>query len=313
MTKERHVQRLIQGDELEAWCERWLGAKPISVLFEVAHLSSVTGLRLADGREVVVKVRPPADRIQACVEVQHQLWAAGFPCPAPLAGPHPLGTMAATAEAFVPGGTQLEPGTDSPRLFAEALAELVRLAPSVAAIPTLTPPPAWVFWDHDQPGTWPIPDDRDDDLNHHPEPAWLDEVGRRVRRRLAQCRQSPVVGHADWEEPNLRWIDRRLHVVHDWDSVVSRSEAAIAGVAAAVCPAFGGPGTATLDESEAFLMAYEQALGHPWSVDERQVCWAAGLWIRAYNAKKATLDGDGGVMLERLAGEAAARLRLAGA
>jgi hypothetical protein len=308
---QRHHSMLFQGDEVAAWCARWLGAQPTSVLFEVAHLSSVTGLRLGDGREVVIKVRPPAARLQACVHVQRHLWAAVFPCPEPLAGPHPLGTMAATAEAFVPGGTRLAPGVDSPRLFAEALAELVRLAPPVTALPTLAPPLAWVFWDHDQPGTWPLPDDRDDDLNRHPEPTWLEEVGRRVRYRLAQCCQPPVVGHADWEEPNLRWIDRRLHVVHDWDSVVSRPEAVLAGVAAAVCPAFGGPGTATLEESDAFLRAYEQVRGRPWSVDEWQLCWAAGLWIRAYNAKKAALEGDGGAMLERLASEAPERLRLA--
>jgi Phosphotransferase enzyme family len=303
--------QLIPGDTLAAWCVRWLGAPPTRVLFEAAHLSIVTGLRLADGREIVVKARPPAERIQTCVYVQRHLWAAGFPCPEPLTEPHPLGTLTATAEAFVPGGTRLESGTDSPRLYAEALAALVRLAPTVASLSTLAPPPAWVCWDHDQPGTWPLPDDRDDDLNRYPEPAWLEEVGRRVRCRLAQCRQPPVVGHADWEEPNLRWIDRRLHVVHDWDSVVSRPEAAIAGVAAAVVPAFSGPGTATVEESEAFLRAYEQVRGQPWSMDERQVCWAAGLWIRAYNAKKASLESNGGELLERLASEATERLRCA--
>ena len=307
------MQQLIERDTLAAWCAHWLGAKPTRMLFEVAHLSIVAGLQLADGRTVVVKARPPADRIQACVLVQRHLWAAGFPCPKPLAGPHPLGPLTATAEALVPGGSRLEPGADSPRLFAEALAALVRLAPPVTAIPTLDPPPAWVCWDHDQPGTWPLPEDRDDDLNRHPGPAWLEEVGRRVRCRLAQCYQPPVVGHVDWEEPNLRWLDRRLHVVHDWDSVVSRSEAAIAGVAAAVYPAFGGPGTATLEESEAFLQAYEEVRGQPWSVDEWQIGWAAGLWIRAYNAKKATLEGDGGALFERLASEAAERLRLADA
>jgi hypothetical protein len=307
------MQRLMQADELAVWCQRWLGAQPTSVLFAVAHLSSVTGLRLADGREVVVKVRPPAARIQACVDVQHHLWTVGFPCPEPLAGPHPLGPMTATVEAFVPGGTRLEPGADSIRLCAAALAELVHHAPSVASLPSLAPPPAWVFWDHDQPGTWPLPDDRDADLNSPPQPTWLDEVGHRVRHRLAQRQQPSVVGHSDWEAPNLRWIDRRLHVVHDWDSVVSRPEAAIAGVAAAVCPACSEPGVATLEECAVFLRAYEQARGQSWSVDERQVCWAAGLWISAYNAKKATLVGDGGAVLERLAQEAAARLRLAGA
>jgi hypothetical protein len=37
------------------------------------------------------------------------------------------------------------------------------------------------------------------------------------------------------------------------------------------------------------------------------------LWIRAYNAKKEAVDGNGGELLERLASEAAERLRLAGA
>jgi hypothetical protein len=31
-----------------------------------------------------------------------------------------------------------------------------------------------------------------------------------------------------------------------------------------------------------------QARGQPWSINERQVCWAAGLWIRAYNRVQAT-------------------------
>jgi hypothetical protein len=138
---QRRHATLFQGDALAAWCARWLGAPPTSVLFEVAHLSIVTGLRLADGREVVIKARPPAARLQACVHVQRHLWAAGFLCPEPLAGPHPLGTLTATAEALVPGGTRLAPGGDSPRLFAEALAELVRLAPPVTALPTLAQPP----------------------------------------------------------------------------------------------------------------------------------------------------------------------------
>src|SRR5215510_5785064 len=111
------------------------------MLFEITHLTVVAGLRLTDGREVVVKARPPADRIRGCVYVQRHLWAAGFPCPEPLAGPAPMGALTATAEAFIPGGMALEPGPDSPRLFAEALAALIRLTPPAALVPTLAPPP----------------------------------------------------------------------------------------------------------------------------------------------------------------------------
>jgi hypothetical protein len=122
------------------------------MLFELAHLSVVADLRLTDGREVVVKARPPADRIRGSVHVQRHLWSAGFPCPEPLAGPAPMGALTATTEAFV-----------------------------------------------------------------------------------------------------------------------------------------------------------------PWSLEEREICWAAGLWTRAYNTKKDALDGNRSALLEWVAGEATERLRLAGA
>lgn len=302
------------ADRLDDWCEQWLGARPTGILFRARHLSSVTGLRLADGRAVVVKTRPPAERIRGCVEVQRRLWRAGFPCPEPLVGPVGLGALVATAEAFVPGGTQLEPTADSPRLFAEALAQVIRLAPPVDAVPSLAPTPPWVGWNHDQPGTWPRPDDRDADLNASTGPAWLDDVGRRVRRRLQGYSGPAIVGHADWESQNLRWLGRRLHVVHDWDSVVSLPEPAIVGAAAAVFPATGGPDeAASLEESAAFLAAYEDAHGRAWSADEREVCWAAGLWVRAFNDRKEAVDGPDGPAQRRLLGEAEQRLTLAGA
>ncbi len=47
---------------VDAWCRRWLGAGAGEVLFTTGHLSRVVGLRLADGREVVLKVRPAAVR-----------------------------------------------------------------------------------------------------------------------------------------------------------------------------------------------------------------------------------------------------------
>lgn len=303
----------VQPDQLDAWCKQWLGAEPTQVLFEAGNLSDVIGLQLADGRAVVVKARPPVDRILACVQVQHYLWAAGFPCPQPLVGPVPLGTLTATAEAFVPGGVQLDPGTDSPQRVAALLAQCIRLAPPVEALSTLLPPPAWVQWDHDQPGIWPLPDDRPANLNEQQEPRWLDALALRVRQRLDQYQSLPVVGHVDWEAQNLRWIERRPHVVHDWDSVASRPEAVIVGAAAAVFTATGAPLTeATIEETYVFLSAYEQARGQPWSSEERQVCWAAGLWVRAFNAKKEAVSGTGAPVLERLASEATERLRLAG-
>jgi Phosphotransferase enzyme family len=303
---------------IETWCRRWLGAEPTDILFHQGHLSQVTGLRLANGVGVVLKVRPPSARLGGCVAVQRHLWAAGFPCPEPLAGPAPLGPFSATAELLIEGGLQLELIEDSPRLFAEALARLVSLAPPVASVPALEPSLPWVGWDHVEPGTWPVPDDIDIDLNAHVGPAWLEDAGVRVRRRLNRPSALPiVVGHADWESQNMRWLERRLHVVHDWDSIVAHREATIAGAASAVFTATGAPNTsATVEESESFLMAYARARGQPWTHEESELAWAAGLWVRVFNAKKATLRPGGETPSPsrlRLEAEVDERLRRAGA
>jgi hypothetical protein len=145
-------------------------------------------------------------------------------------------------------------------------------------------------WDHGGPGLWPEPDDLDADLNAYSEPGWLDEIGERVRARLRADRNPRVIGHGDWWGPNLRWLDRRLHAVFDWDSLASASEAAIAGAASAEF-ADRWPVVTTLEETEQFIGAYEQARRRRWSTDELELCWAAGLWLMAFNAKKQSLQG----------------------
>jgi hypothetical protein len=44
-----------------------LGSPPAEEIFRSGYLSVVIGLRLGDGREVVVKVRPDSPRVAACV------------------------------------------------------------------------------------------------------------------------------------------------------------------------------------------------------------------------------------------------------
>lgn len=171
--------------ELSTWCGKWLGSPPAQTLFERAHLSTIVGLRLADGREVVVKARPFEHRLADCLEGQRRMHRAGFPCPKPLAGPEPLDGQGplrgqvVTAEALVPGGTVLPPRPDAPELFAAALARSATAAPSAADVPSLAPAPPWNGWDRDDPRPWPWPDDMDVDLNDRPGPGWLDETARR--------------------------------------------------------------------------------------------------------------------------------------
>ena len=298
-------------DVLGAWCTRWLGAPPAAELFEAGYLSTVRGLRLGDGLEVVVKVRSCGSRLAGCAVVHRALWTAGFPCPRPLVDVQPLNGYAASAEMLVPDAGDPPADGELAVLSAAALARLVELAPDPRSVPSLAPSPSWAGWDHTGPGLWPRPEDRDVDLNSGQEPQWLDHVAAAVRDCLAGHAGDPVIGHGDWWPENVRWQGPRLIAVHDWDSVICQPEPAIAGLAAASFLGIDGPhGMASVEDSAAFLDAYQQARGHRWTPADYAACWAAGLWQRAFDAKTRSLDGDPEQILARH--EAAVRLRLAG-
>ncbi|MGV4887840.1 hypothetical protein ACSR0Z_14660 [Streptomyces viridosporus] len=274
------------------WCLEHLGCPVAEHTFTAGNLSVVYGLRLADGREVVLKIRDDDARLVACTWVQRRMWQVGFPCPEPLTGPLPLGRKVAGAETLLPEGEAPEPA-DSPRLFAGLLADFVTCAEGFGPQPLLRPAPAWVHWYHQEDGVWPVPDDRDVDLNAErcSATAWVDELGAAVRERLEEVRDAAcVIGHGDWDGRNVKFRDGRPLAVHDWDSVVHEPEVVIVGQAAAMFE--GGPtgAGASVERTEAFLEEYQIARGRALSDNELQLCWAAGLWVRAFNAKKFHLD-----------------------
>ena len=274
---------VVDAASLAAWCEAHLGSPVESELFRTGHLTCVIGTRLADGREVVVRVRPAASRLTACTEVQRRLFDSGYPCPQPLAGPAPLGEHAASAESYMPGGAALPGSGRAAQPFAAALAQLVHLAPRPEQVPSLAPAPPWAAWNHSQGGLWPWPEDLDVDLNQVDGPDWIDAAGQAARQKLREDQDQAVIGHSDWITGNLRWDGNRLLVAYDWDSLIAGSEAVIAGLAAAI---YLYPALPTVTETREFLDAYATARGRPFSPGELQRCWAAGVWTKAYDAKQ---------------------------
>lgn len=281
------------------------------VLFAGGHVARVVAVELADHREVVVKVREPSARVAAVFEVQRRLFDAGYPCPEPLVGPCPFDGLLATAEAYVPGGT-LDGAWPPVRACADLLSELLTRTPSPQLFPELAPPPPWVYWDHPGEAVWPHPDDIGVDLNGVGAFGRLDSAGERVRARLQADDGAPALGHMDWEAHNIGWQGRRPVVVYDWDSLAIRTEPTIVGAAATV---FGSSGqaqiAATLSQTKNFLDHYQRRRG-PWTPAQREIAWAAGLWVLLYNARKETA-GAGLGYLSHLDGELDDRLRRSGA
>lgn len=299
--------------ELAAWCVKRLGSAARATRFESGHLSRVVGVDLENGTSVVLKARPSDPRLVACAAVQRHVWKQGFPCPELLAGPDRLGADMITAERLIEGALPVSPTPATIPAYATLLRRLVAAAPAAAQVPGLDPVPPWVGWDHRGDGIWPAPDDLDVDLNGVGGPAWIDDIGRRVRARLRTDRHAVVVGHVDWEAHNLAWHAGEPRAVHDWDSVAVRSEAAIAGAAGAVFASLGPVVAASMTESASFLTAYQAARARPFTEDEFQIAWAAGLWVHAFNARKEAAHAASGPYQAWLLEEGAARLRRAGA
>lgn len=156
---------------------------------------------------------------------------------------------------------------------------------------------------------WPEPDDSDADLNAVGD-NWIDRTASIARTWLLDLPKDSVVGHLDWHSGNLGWHEREIAAVFDWDSVRAQPEFAIAGLAAAVWPSGASAGgAATLHQSEQFLDRYGERRG--WSSQEWRAAWAAGLWVRCFDAKKAEAARNNPEMVITRS-EARQRLKLAG-
>jgi hypothetical protein len=299
-------------DWLPGWCLDHLGGEPAEVLFQLQQVSTVFGLRLAGGRDVVVKARADGGRAVSCVAAQARLARRGFPCARPLTPVTGVGSLAVHAEEFRPGGGVLH--GDSPEVAARYAEVFARLMAELAGL-TVAPPlpnPPWVRWDHADSGVWPaigFLDRRDQNVV----PGYVADTAGRSRGRILAAGLPCVLGHADFEAQNLRWHGREVWTVHDWDSLAWQPEAALVGAASGAFASAGPPMLAPIDSSEAFLVVYQDLRGRLFTAVEQEVAWAASLWMAAYNAREEALLGDTQVGGDALRAQAAERLHRANA
>ncbi|WP_452625809.1 hypothetical protein [Prauserella flavalba] len=122
-----------------------------------------------------------------------------------------------------------------------------------------------------------------------------------------------MLGHADFEAQNLRWRDGEVWAVHDWDSLAWQPEAALAGAASGAFASASPPTLAPVESSAAFLAAYQDLRGRRFTVEEREIAWAASLWPAVHNARWEALHGDPPVCGDAVRAQAAERLRRANA
>ena len=123
---------------VDAFCREHLGSRLAGYLFCTTSVGSTHGVHLEDGREVVIKARPPQaanphmkhdrESLESVFSVTQWLHARAYPCPRPVLGPTRLAKGLATVEEyFVRGerGDASQPGCR--KTIAAALAELIAL------------------------------------------------------------------------------------------------------------------------------------------------------------------------------------------
>lgn len=286
------------------FCRAQLGSGIRGYYFYRASIGSTHAVQLEDGRDLVIKVRPPAetnpdlsfDRGSLGVICAVLAWLADrhYPCPNILLGATPLARGLATVEEFLDRGQRgngFQPACR--KLMAAGLAELIeRLRSFKGDVSGLK-------HFHFQRGDslYPQPHSRLFDFEKTAKGAeWIDEFARRARQ-VAPSEEPPVLGHADWRVEHLRFADGRIVAAYDWDSLAFWPETELVATSAY---AFTADWTLenirripTADDIRAYVADYEQARGPAFSKHERRSLFAQCVYSIAYGARCAhSLEPD---------------------
>ena len=289
--------------QLEVFCEEHLGSEVDGALFYAASTGCTAGLLLGDGRRVVAKAYQARWRsafLGSVRRVQEHLHGAGFPCPLPLAGPHPVGAAFAMAEELVPDpGMRTLGSAREMAASAAGLARQIELCRAQAGS-SLAPHPLDASTD----GLYPEPHNPLFDFSRGRENAgWIDELAA-VAKAVRDADSSPrTIAHTDWSARNVRIDDTGVVVAYDWDSLALVTESVAVGQAAATWRSTGeadDPVAPDPEEVRSYLRGYEAAAGSSFSSGQVKAAMAAALWVLAYTARcEHALEAVSGRRVER--------------
>jgi hypothetical protein len=276
---------------VDRFCVRELGSPIERYEFFASSVMSVHGVRLLDGRRVVVKVgRASVDArsLSAVQLVQARLISLQFPCPRPVLGPTALEGGVAVVEELLDRGLRAS-AHDAPirAAMARGLARVVDCCREFATPPGLGPSH---FASPAAGALWPRPHDARFDFTGTADGAeWIDALAARARARLAAGCGELVVAHCDWRAEHVRFEGEELVATYDWQSLALVREPELVGAAAHAFTAdWRTPQTRrlpTLDEARAFVTDYEAARGARFPPAEREAIDAGWVYATAYGAR----------------------------
>jgi len=183
---------------VDEFCREHLGAAVAAWELFASSVGSVHGLRLADGRRVVLKAHrreTDVDHLAAIQRVQSALVDAGFPAPRPLLAPTQIAQGIALVETLIDEGQRAD--AHDPVIRRAVAAGLARLIATARSVPI---PSGLVSRRAATERLWDRPHDRRFDFAGAAHGAeWIDELAAQARRQLDEQAAGPmVIGHGDW-------------------------------------------------------------------------------------------------------------------
>jgi hypothetical protein len=283
------------ANQVDAFCRAHLGSAVANYEFFATSVGSVHGLRLLDGRRLVLKAHRsdvPVEHLVAVQRVQETLSATSFPAPRPLLSPTRIANGVAIVEELLDRGQPADAHDPAIRqAMATGLARLIQGAPTIPAVGRLE------RWRDAVDRLWTQPHDRRFDFPATAGTAgWIDTLADEALRRFDELDDgSAVIGHGDWRVEHLLFERGAISAVYDWDSLSVGLEAAFAGAAAHAFTANWSEPDAPaqlpdLEESLAFLDAYQLARGKPFTDRDQRLAHAALVAALAYSARCAHSD-----------------------
>lgn len=276
--------------QIEALCVATLRSPPREALFYQSSIGAVAGLRLEDGRRVVVKSHPPAAsgaHLQEVLRLQSIVGSKLGLAPRVLAGPELLGRGYAIIEELVDRGS-IRDGHDAAvrNALAQSLHAIVECLLAEYESSTL---PYSLLFDWPRGRLWPQPHSKLFDFEATTEGAqYIDEVAAKALERMTPAGRA-VIGHGDWRAEHVRFEGNIPVVAFDWDSLCKTREAALVGSSAHMfCSDWSREGQVqapTMEEARAFVAAYEASRGGAFSREERNLCAATFAYAVAYTCR----------------------------
>jgi len=224
--------------------------------------------------------------------VQDSLYKSGFPCPAVLFHPVIYRDAIYTVNEFADVGKQED--AHNPvirRASAQGLADLIKRINPCGNLSGFNEIDIYK-----NKSLYPAPHNPNTDFSRNAEQAkWIDEIALKSKQIINSIDNNIVLGYCDWSMKNMRFIDGKIAMVYDWDSIILMDEYHMLATAASTFPMTWDIPVrivSTQDEAYDFAAEYEKARGVKFSKNEWAKISACVTYYFCYTARCQVSAGD---------------------